>query len=104
MTAKTPIPEIESNRFHYDNSIRWLRLAPPAWLDTASGKIHIDKPWILLGWSRKLRESLTLNREGQLALLFFHPEYGEAWEHYPWYPEDGELTTDEFQGEILLVS
>jgi hypothetical protein len=65
-----------------------MRLDTPVYKDVASNTITIGKPWKLLGWCDNLDGSLMHGREGQIALLIWHPVEGEAWQHYPLFDED----------------
>jgi hypothetical protein len=82
------LERLHGSRFRYDNQIRSMRLSTPAYRDTASGTITVEKPWQLIGWCDQVDGNLMHGREGQIALMMWHPEEGEAWEHYPLYDQD----------------
>lgn len=82
------LPQCAPHRFRYDNSVRYLRLAPLVRLETSSGEIVVDPPVRLVGWSDRLDAALMRDRDGQIALLFWHPEHEEVWEHYPLFVSD----------------
>lgn len=88
------LERLPASRFRYDNMIRFMRLATPVYIDTPTGMNIVEKPWILLGWSDNVNNTLMCGQEGQIALMMFHPEEGEAWEHYPLF--DGERENARF--------
>ena len=82
------LAKLPRHRFRYDNQVRAMRLATPVYKDIASDTITVERPWEVLGWCDRLDGHLMHGREGQIALMMWHPEEGEAWEHYPLFDED----------------
>lgn len=81
------LPKLSPSEFGLDNMIR-TNHATPCYLDTASGRIVVERPWRVTGWSDQVDERLMYGREGQVCLMLFHPEHGEFWEHYPLFDEE----------------
>lgn len=75
------VPELSPSQFTAENMIR-RHHATPCYLNIATGRPVIERPWRLVGWCNNVDESLMHNREGQLCLMLFHPEEGEWWQHY----------------------
>ena len=82
------LPRLPGHSFRYDNHVRTMGVATPAYLDGATDTITVTKPWTVIGWSDRVDERLMVGRDGQIGLMMFHPEEGEAWEHYPLFDED----------------
>lgn len=93
------VEKVPPNRFQHDNSCHAMGVPQPVHWDRQLDGPVVDKDYYLIGWSDSLDERFMHNREGQIALLLFHPEMGEIWQHYPAYEEDRETLL--FQGRLL---
>ena len=81
------IPVISPNSFTFENMIRF-ECGTPCYRDIASGRITVEKPWAIVGWSDQVSRNLMRGREGQIAIMLFHPDRGEFWQHYPLMDQD----------------
>lgn len=81
------IPKLSPSCFSAENMIR-RNHATPCYRDIASGMPVIESPWVLVGWSDRVDQSLMHGREGQTCLMLFHPEVGEYWQHYPFLDDE----------------
>jgi hypothetical protein len=82
------IPQLPKRSFSWRNSCRTAGVPAPCHLDLSSGRLKVDAEFQITGWCDNPDEQLMHGREGQIVLMFFHPEYGEIWEHYPLFDED----------------
>lgn len=82
------VEKLPGSRFRYDNHVSYLQLAPPCHGDIATGRIRIATPWVLCGWSDAVADELMYRREGQIGLMLWHPDEGEAWQHYPLFTDE----------------
>jgi len=82
------IPKLPKTAFHFRNSCRHAGVPQPARLNLHTGKIEIEQGFAITGWCERPDELLMHGREGQILLMFFHPDEGEIWEHYPLFDED----------------
>jgi hypothetical protein len=81
------IPRLPSNAFTFENMIRF-ECGTPCYRDIASGRITVEKPWAIVGWSDQVDERLMHGREDYIAIMLFHPDRGEFWQHYPLMDQD----------------
>ena len=81
------IPKLSPNSFTWENMAR-RNVASPCRLDSATGRIVITSPWVLVGWGENIDDRLMHGREGQIVLMFHHPEHNELWEHYPLFDQE----------------
>ena len=82
------LEKLPSWQFRYDNMVRAMRIATPCYWDVANRQIVVEQPWVITGWSDKVDGALMHGREGQIGLMMWHPEEGEAWEHYPLFDKE----------------
>ena len=87
------IPKISPNKFRYDNSFWYNQLGLAA--ICLQGTVTIDPEWELIGVCADIGD---LNRKDSVALMLFHSEHGEKWQHYPnsgyeYLPWKGRLVT-----------
>jgi hypothetical protein len=68
--------------------VRSMRISIPIYYDGPSDTITVAKPWSVVGWSDAVDERFMYNRENNIGLMMFHPEEGEAWQHYPVFEDD----------------
>lgn len=81
------VPRLPPHCFRADNMIR-RHFAQPCYRDIATGRIVVERPWQVIGWSDDIDGCLMHGREDYMGLMLHHPEYGEWWEHYPLMDED----------------
>lgn len=77
------LEKLSPARFSYENSVLANRLPTPCYLDIAARQPVVEAGYELVGWADNIDQRLMRDREGQIALMLFHPEYGEVWQHYP---------------------
>lgn len=82
------IPQLPKSAFHFRNSCRHAGVPQPARLNLHTGKIEIVQGFAITGWCERPDEQLMHGREGQILLMFFNPEEGELWEHYPLFDDE----------------
>ncbi len=81
------IPPLSPHSFTFENMIRF-ECGTPCYRDIASGRITVEKPWAIVGWSDQVDDSLMHGREDYIAIMLFHPDRGEFWQHYPLMDQD----------------
>lgn len=87
------VKKVSGTRFRYDNWVRSIGIEQPAIYDLDTREIVIELPWQLIGWSDAMDSDLMHGREGQIALLFWHPECDllgcdDAWQHIGLYDDE----------------
>lgn len=82
------LPEVSPNKFQPDNSVLSLHVGTPCYRDLATGRIHVEEDFTLIGWCRNMHPRFMTNREGQIGLLLFCEDVGECWQHYPLFDLD----------------
>jgi hypothetical protein len=78
---------LPSHKFRYDNMVRYLKISIQCRYRDEN-TIVVSKPWEIIGWSDKIEPNLMIGREGQVGIMYWNPEEGEAWEHWPIFEED----------------
>lgn len=91
------VPELSPNEFLLENSIASLGIWMPIHLDLASGRIHVEPGFRVIGWCRKMPQHLMRGREGQIAVMLFHKLEGEVWLHYPLRNDDDDYDSAIFE-------
>lgn len=56
-------------------------------------RLRVSEPWLLIGWCGKMPDVFMKNRDGQIGLLFWHPEWEQVWVHFPGFGENLSLIT-----------
>lgn len=90
------LDQLSPNKFPPDKSCAWLHMATPCYLDLASGMIHVDDDFELVGWCRNMHSHVMYGREGQIGIMLFNDEADEVWQHYPLF-DDADIEAAKFE-------
>jgi len=82
------VPQLPKRKFHYRNSCAYLMSMTPCNLDTATGRLFVDRDFQLIGWCANPPSEIMRGRDGQIVMMFANDDDGEMWQHYPLFDQD----------------